>query len=658
MRVSLAMRIESLGVAMIGLAAWCGAAMGQATGGAGGSPWPLAEPRALEPLEYTAPFFPADTVFDDAITPPDTLLRHPLGQHPASQAEIERCLTTWAEQSTRARLFGYATSHQGRPLMYIAISSAENIARLDDIAAQQRELADQRGTGAARTQTLLSTTPAIAWMGYGIHGDEPSGTDAALAAAYYLIAGSDEFVDTLLDRAVVLIDPSLNPDGRERFLFDVQQAMSRVPDVDDQSRMNQDHWPGGRMNHYLFDMNRDWMFGTQPETAGRLQVMNKWYPQLFVDAHEMGPQETYFFTPYAQPINPHYPAFAQKWWVEFAKNHAAAFDARGWQYYTGDIFDALYPGYSDSWATYRGSIGILYEQGGVIWHGIARPYGGVMTYRQSVHHQLTSTLSNLQTLSDRHDQIKSEWAEVRRSWVQPDGAFADRSYALVPDGSAGRVRALVSLLQAQNIEVRELTETWTVDARDRFGRTVKGKQLPAGTLVVNQRQGEAPLVAAIMEFDTRFTEDFLEIEREEIVRRNSSKVYDITAWSLPMIFDVPAYEIDAEIPTDAEVFDIDSLAPERTGIERGDAAQAWVIEGDTDAAPALAAGLLAHEVRGRLALRDFEWEGRGFPRGSLIIAREDHAHLRDTRFIATLDQEDSFVMELTYSGQPQLNTVA
>lgn len=631
------MRVKSVGVAMIGLAAWCGAAVGQPSGGAGGGGWPLAEPRAMEQLEYTAPFFPEDTVFDDAITPPDAMLRHPLGKHPASQAEIERCLSTWADQSPRARLFTYATSHQGRPLMYIAISSEENIARLEEIAAQQRELADQRDTSAARTRTLLSSTPAIAWMGYGIHGDEPSGTDAALAAAYYLIAGSDEFVDTLLDRAVVLIDPSLNPDGRERFLFDVQQAMSRVPDVDDQSRMNQDHWPSGRMNHYLFDMNRDWIFGTQPETAGRFRVMNEWYPQLFVDAHEMGTQATYFFTPSVEPVNPHYPAFGRKWWGEFAKDHAAAFDARGWRYYTGDFFDDWYPGYSNSWAAYRGSIGILYEQGGVMWHGIARPYGRVMTYRQTVHHQLTSTLANLRTLSERHEQIKREWAEARRGWVDAEGPFAGRSYALVPDGNDGRLRALVTLLQAQNIEVRELSEAWTVDARDCFGRTIEGKQLPSGTLVINQRQGEAPLVAAIMEFDTRFSAEFLEIEREEIVRRNSSKVYDITAWSLPMMFDVRAYEIDAEIPAGVRLFDVNTLSPERVGVDRRDATQAWVIEGHADAAPALAAKLLTRGVRVRLALRDFEWGGRGFPRGSLIVARDDHAHLRETRFIDTLD---------------------
>ena len=270
------MRGLCLGVAMMGLANFCGCAVGQISAERPDGPWPLAEPRALEQLEYSVPFYPEDTAFDGSITRPDEMLRHPLGKHPASQSEIERCFKAWADESPRAQLFTYATSHQGRPLMYLAISSERNIERLDDIARQQRELADQRATGAARTRSLLASTPAIAWMGYGIHGDEPSGTDAALAAAYYLVAGSDDFVDTLLDRAGVLIDPSLNPDGRERFLFDVQQAMSRVPDVDDQSRMNQDDWPGGRTNHYLFDMNRDWIFATQPETAGRLRVMNRW----------------------------------------------------------------------------------------------------------------------------------------------------------------------------------------------------------------------------------------------------------------------------------------------------------------------------------------------------------------------------------------------
>lgn len=637
-RVSVAMRMLSVVVVLVGVMA--GAAVSSsgalAQRQAVDAAPAIAEPRVMDQLEYRAPFYPENTVFDAAITAPDAMLRHGLGVHPASQSEIERCLKTWAEQSPRAKLFQYATSHQGRPLYYLAVSSEANIKNLDAIAANQRALAG-RGGAVADASALLARTPAIAWMGYGIHGDEASGSDAALAAAYYLVAGSDAFVDQLLDRVVVLIDPSLNPDGRERFLFDLQQAMSRVPDVDDQSRFNQDRWPSGRVNHYLFDMNRDWIFATQPETVGRLRVMNEWSPQLFVDAHEMWTQDTYFFTPSAEPVNPHYPAFGRKWWGEFAKDHAAAFDARGWRYYTGDYFDDWYPGYSNSWAAYRGSIGILYEQGGVIWHGIARAYGGVMTYRQTVHHQLTSTLANLKTLSDRCDEIKREWFAARQNWAAADGPYAGRSYAIVPDGNATRLRAFMELLALQGIEAVTLDRAWTVNGRDRFGRAIEGKELPKGTILVNRRQAESPLVAAVMEFDTRFSVEFLQVEREEVVRRGDTKVYDITAWSLPMVFDVEAYEVDAEPPVWTSRFRMESLNAQRIGVERPIAAQAWVVNGDDDVTPGLAAKLLARGIRVRLALRDFAWGDKSFPRGSLVIARDDHAHLGHTRFVETLD---------------------
>ncbi|HEX6884526.1 MAG TPA: M14 family zinc carboxypeptidase, partial [Planctomycetota bacterium] len=367
-----------------------------------------------EALAYDAPFFPGAR-HDAAVVTPDSILGQAHGTRLAHHAEILACFRAWAASSPRIRLETFARTHEGRELVWAAISSPANLARLDALRADMQKLADPRGLSEAEAQRILAG-PAVAWMGYSIHGDELSGSDAAVALGYHLVASQDADVAELLDQLVIVIDPCLNPDGRERIIGMVEQSAGLTPNLDYES-LHRGRWPWGRGNHYLFDMNRDWMAGTQPETRGRWQAVLSFRPQLFVDAHEMGSDDTFLFYPQAKPHNPQLPVNQQAWMERYGSDAARAFDAHGWAYYTREWADAWGPFYSDAWASLTGAVGILYEQASTSGFPLVRPSGKVLTYREAVHHQVTASWANLGTLRANRGEILRDYLANGRANV-------------------------------------------------------------------------------------------------------------------------------------------------------------------------------------------------------------------------------------------------
>lgn len=586
-------------------------------------------------LVYDAPFFPR-MLHDPGIDTPESILGFPAAEHPASHAEIETCLKRWSEQSPRAVLATHGQSHEGRTLYHIIISSPGNIARLDEIKRDLARLNDPRGLSEAEASTLLSRTPATAWLAYSIHGDELSGADAALCLAWHYISCTDRSVTEMLDQTIVIIDPMMNPDGRDRYLGQLREFRGAVPATDDQARLHNGRWPWGRTNHYLFDMNRDWVFGVCPETRGRIRAAGEWCPMLFVDAHEMGTQETYLFTPSREPLNPNYTGYLHHWLEVFAGDQSGAFDHKGWRYYTGEWADDWYPGYSNAWASFRGAIGVLYEQAGVDWFGVRRAEGRVLTYRESVHHQLMSSMVNVQTLYDNSASIKKGWLEGRRDCVAADGPYADRTFAIVPNSNYSRVEAFVDAMRLQGFELYELTDEFFCAGVDRLGRELDEIKLPKGTVLIPNRQPNAHLLAAMLEFDPRMNEDFLAEERHDLVSRGRTRMYDITGWSLPMLYDVEAFELHTERPGGV-TRRLGALSRPASGLAGRDSGQGWVIDGSDDQVPALAMRLMLEGVRLRLADKAFRWGERDFARGSIVMAREDNPRDSD-KWTATIDR--------------------
>ena len=233
----------------------------------------------------------------DSIDHPDEFLDFNYGDRVANPSQISNAILKWSNQSNKIKVVEYARSHENRPLYALFISSPENINNLDQIKENISKISDARKINNREANSIIESLPAIAWMAYSIHGNETSGADAALGVIYHLIASNDPAVEDLLNNMVVIIDPMMNPDGRDRFAKSLEQYRGTAPNYDDQSLLHTGDWPYGRTNHYYFDLNRDWFYLTQPETQGRVKLINKWRPQILVDGHEMGAQDTFMTGP-------------------------------------------------------------------------------------------------------------------------------------------------------------------------------------------------------------------------------------------------------------------------------------------------------------------------------------------------------------------------
>lgn len=572
-------------------------------------------------LAYDVPFFPGSS-YDQSIPAPEQIYGRRAGDRLAHHAEIVACFEAWAEASDRVVLREHGETHEGRALVHAVVTSPANHARLDDILAGHARLDDPRGEDPASLEALSNELPAVAWMGYSIHGDEVSGCDAAIALGYHLSASTDTAVLQLLDEVIVVIDPILNPDGRQRIIGMVEQAAGRAP-VLDHSSMHRGRWPYGRGNHYLFDMNRDWMAGTQPETRGRWAIARLYHPQLFVDAHEMGALDSFLFYPQASPINPHVPAHLVEWQRRYAEGAAAAFDELGWSYYTREWADGWAPFYSDAWGSLLGATGMLYEQASARGIPLRKASGRIEPYRETVHHQVAASWANLLTLqANRSEAIKAQLSFARAS-VDESAPGNDRAFVFTSTGNVARERRFLDILIGQGIEVfRVGDDGLTVTGVQRWdASTVDSVELPAGSYVVPAAQPRGAMVKAYLTFDVRMADASLKRERESLERTGSSMIYDLTSWSLPLAFGLDAAWVDA---VDASLERVESSPETETRLvsRQGVSASStvgWVVDGRDDASVAFAVRALEEGLFVQFADEPFRVAGREVARGSLLI---------------------------------------
>ncbi len=603
-------------------------------------PVPSAQPAPVKGLKYDADFFPGSQ-HDANIPTPDSVIGFRVGDKPAMHAQVEAVLKALAAKSPRVKLFEYAKTHEGRACYYLAVSSEANIKNLDAIKASAAKLADPRAVSAGEADKIASSIPAIAWMAYVIHGDEMSSTDAALALAWHLASCTDEPVKKQLDELVVLIDPLMNPDGRDRCINSILQNRTVQPNIDEQSVMHSEVWPSGRMNHYLFDMNRDWVWGTQPESRGRIKAAGEWNPHYFVEGHEQGDLDTFLFMPPRAPINPNIADSIHKWGTIFADDQGKAFDAHSWRYYTGEWNEEWYPGYSGSWGALRGAIDNLYEQARIQTDAVRRPEGTLETYRESVHKQLVSSLANLSTLQKNRAAIVKDFVEEKRKAVSDAAPFGNRLFVIAGAfGNGGRWERFDDLLALQGIESYQLTAELKASGHDWLGREFKDRAFAPGTVVVPARQPLGRLAAAILELDPRMSPEFLTEERRELLRFGQSRLYDITGWNAAMMFGIDIFEIDAALPTSVRKASTQTgdFAPRATDLARADspprgtdapagqvgAPVAWFADGTDDRAIALAARLMDRGVKIRCVNKPTKLSDIPVPRGSIFVTRKDN----------------------------------
>ena len=373
---------------------------------------------------------------------------------------------------------------------------------------------------------------------HAVHGDEVSSSDAALMEAYHLLAArGDAAVDTILRESIVIIDPLQNPDGRARFVSTNLQGEAAMPDAEPYAVEHDQPWPGGRYNHYLFDMNRDWFAQTQPETRGRAALYREFWPHVVVDLHEMGGESSYYFAPPADPLNPLITKNQQKWFDAFGRANGAMFDARGFAYFIREVYDSFYPGYGESWPIFQGAIGMTYEQASARGLRYRREDGAVLSYRDGVLHHFTAAITTAETAAKNRAAILRDFYDYRRGAVSEGETGPVREYLLVPGADPSRAERLARLLAAQGIEVSRAVEPFRPRHAHAPGRHV-GR---AGGAAV-RAPGAQPARREILQ-----PEAFIKEQDRRRLKKLGDQIYDVTAWSLPLAFDVEV--VTADRPT-------------------------------------------------------------------------------------------------------------
>ena len=575
-------------------------------------------PEPVRPDGFT--FAPADR-YDPNLPSLEVLLGYPIGTHYTEHRDLVAALAELDAASDRIEVEAYGETPEGRPLLLAFVSSRRNVARREEIAKGLRELADRRIVGDEKEAARRAEgQPAIVWLSYNVHGNEPSSSEAALAVLWHLAAAQDEATKALLDDTLIVIDPCLNPDGRDRYVHWFNSMVGAVPDPEPASREHDEPAPGGRVNHYYFDMNRDWAYATQDETRARLAALQRFPPQVHVDFHEMYANSSYFFFPADLPRNQNLPRSTVKWGERFGAGNAAAFDSFGWLYYSGEQFDLLYPGYGDSFPSLRGAIGMTYEQAGHAAGGLAyrRDDGEILTLEDRVAHHFESSLATITTTHAGRRELLQDWWRFHADAFAEGEAGPMREIAITPGSDRATLRRLAELLLLHGLEV-DLAEAAFVakGVHGYDGIDADVRVLPEGTLLVSLAQPEKRLAKALLE------------PRASVER---TTFYDISAWSLPFAYGLAASWLEQPAAVTRQRLDAASL-------ESGGAAELLKVRGGVGAVPANGGGkvlgyllpwgdgeapaalldLLGSDVDARMLPRPFTAAGRRFPAGSVFV---------------------------------------
>lgn len=551
--------------------------------------------------------------YDPTIPTLQQVVGHDFGEEVTPPGDIVRYMEALAEAaSDRTHLIRYAESWEGRPLLVLVIASASRIAQLDEVKADLARLAHPEGLSDSDAEALLERLPVVTALMHGIHGNEISSSGAAMAEAYHLLAAQgDPAVDLILEESLVLIDPVENPDGRARFVAQNTMGRARWPDPATYSAEHDEPWPGGRVNHYLFDLNRDLFIQSQPETQGKVKIFLEYWPHIVVDLHEMGGNSTYFFPPTAPPENPWYGERQIALMDVFGRANATAFDQRGFAYFNRDVYDLFYPGYVDMWPMSHGALGMTYEQASARALVLQRDDGDLLTYGDGVLHHFTAAMATAETSARNRERILRDYLAFRREGIE-SGRSGQSEYILHSAHDPGMAERLARLLVRNGIEVRDVTGPVTVD-----GRTLPER----GTYIVPMDQPAHGLARDLLDSHVPMDEDFLRRQIERRANRQPDEIYDVTAWSQSLLWDVEV--IPSRRPTGMAG---DRLLAEATAqiSPLPDALVGYLVPWGTNAA-SLVVEALREGIRVRAAGGKFTLGGREYGVGTAIMRTSENA---------------------------------
>ncbi|MEM9819835.1 MAG: M14 metallopeptidase family protein, partial [Bacteroidota bacterium] len=472
--------------------------------------WAFAQKKAMS-------YYLPDGNYNPAIPTPESVLGFQIGEWHISHDKLVMYMQALANASDRITLTQYGRSYERRPLLYLTITAPQNQSRIKEIQQQHLSLSDPQVSAKLNTADM----PAITYHGYCVHGNESSGANAALLFAYHLAAAQGPAIEKTLKEVIVLLDPCYNPDGFNRFASWVNVHKSKNLSADPANREFNEPFPGGRTNHYWFDLNRDWLPAQHPESQGRVKNFHEWKPLILTDHHEMGTDNTFFFQPgIATRTNPLTPDKNQELTYKIGTYHAKALDNIGSLYYAQESFDDFYYGKGSTYPDVNGSIGILFEQASSRGH-LQESRHGILSFPFTIRNQLQTSLSTLAAAEDMRVELLDYHREFYRTAMEQAKKDNKKGYIFGTNKANNRVQELLTILQRHQIQVNKLEK----DTR------VSGQAFDKDhAYIVSLNQPQYRLIKAMFEKVTTFKD---------------SLFYDVSAWTLPLAFNIPYAALNA-----------------------------------------------------------------------------------------------------------------
>lgn len=488
----------------------------------------------------------------------------------------------------RMKLMEYGKTNERRSLLLATISSKSNMDNLEQIRAEHLKGMNGEGT----------SNKAIVWLSYNVHGNESVSTEASMQTIYDLLTIKSDYLEDI----VVLIDPCINPDGRDRYVNWYNQYKNTPHQVDPNSKEHHEGWWSGRSNHYMFDLNRDWAWLTQVESQQRLVQFNKWLPHVHVDFHEQGVDNPYYFAPAAEPFHEVVTDFQREFQRTIGKNHAKYFDENGWFYFTKEVFDLLYPSYGDTYPTYNGGVGMTYEQGGSgqAGLGIITAIGDTLTLKDRILHHYTTGLSTIEVASKNITKLNDEFKNF-----YADKDYTYKSYIL--NGNPDKLDALTKLLDQHEIMYNAGDDATIKGYSYNTAKTGSFKS-SKNSIIIPSNQPKSTLVKVLF---------------EPVAKLSDSVTYDITAWSLPYAYGLDALASENTVKgtkITQDTNDYSSITPN---------SYAYLTDWNSMKDARFLAELLRKNIRVRFAHKPFTLDGIAYERGTLIITKSDNKNIKD-----------------------------
>ncbi len=539
-------------------------------------------------------YLPGDVTYNPAIPTPQSFFGFQVGEWHLSPDQIHAYMKALDRASDRITMEPMGQTYEQRQIWLLTISSPENHRNIQAIRQQHLSLSDP----AKSASVNIDNMPAVVWMGYSVHGNEPSGSNASVLVAYYLAAAQGAAIERQLKETVILLNPSINPDGLNRFAHWANTHKGNIPVADPNSREHNEVWPGGRTNHYWFDLNRDWMPLQHPESRARLAKYYEWMPNVLTDHHEMGTNATFFFQPgEPQRNHPLAPKRVHELTVAIAQYHAKALDQIGSLYYTQEGYDDYYIGKGSSFPDLMGCIGILFEQASSRGH-LQESVNGNVSFPFTIRNQFTASLSTLQASQALRKELLSHQREFFASALKDAGRAPVKAYVFGTPSDPARNFHFVEILRRHQIEVYELAKQTRVD-----GKAFE----PGSSYVVPTNQKQFRFITALFERRTEFAD---------------SLFYDISSWTLPLAFNLPYAELKT-FTRDILGRSVDTPAPPRGSIVGGGDAYAYAFEWKDYYAPRALYRLQKSGIKVKVAVKTFETitgEGKkAFDYGTILI---------------------------------------